>query len=196
MSTVKEISIPQLKIQFLELELIGDTPLITHKWAEKGLKMIQDKQGGKAKAGREFRNPEEEFKAAMYIDSKLGYCFPANAFKCAAVRAGTDLNLKMTDLKRAFFVEGERVKIVSENPIMRTDTVRIGMGTTDLRYRPQFNNWRAKLVIKYNANVISDEQIINLFNVAGFGVGIGEQRPTAAGGFNYGTFHIKNNKDK
>ena len=43
---------------------------------------------------------------------------------------------------------------------------------------------------------LSNEQIINLFNVAGFGVGIGEQRPTAVGGFNYGTFHIKNNKDK
>jgi hypothetical protein len=196
MSKVKEITIPQLKIQFLELELIGDTPLIMHKWSEKAKKQIEDKQQKKAKAGRDIRDPEQEFKEAMYLDSKLGYCFPANAFKCASVRAGTDLEMKMSDLKRAFFVEGEFVKIDSDKPFMRTDPVRIGMGSTDFRYRPQFNNWKTKLTIKYNSNVISDEQIINLFNVAGFGVGIGEMRPTAAGGFNYGCFHVKNSKDK
>jgi hypothetical protein len=42
--------------------------------------------------------------------------------------------------------------------------------------------------VRFNANVLSAAQIVNLFNTAGFGVGIGEWRPEKDGQF--GMFHV------
>ena len=44
-------------------------------------------------------------------------------------------------------------------------------------------------VVLNNVNVLSVEQIINLFNVAGFGIGVGEWRPEKDG--SYGLFHVE-----
>lgn len=66
--------------------------------------------------------------------------------------------------------------------------VRVGMGTADIRYRPEFVDWRIPVTLKINASVISPEQVANLLNIAGFGVGIGEWRPEKNG--QYGRFHV------
>ena len=49
--------------------------------------------------------------------------------------------------------------------------------TTSLAYRPMFQNWSMPIDVVYNANIISQEQVVNLFQVAGFAVGIGSWRP-------------------
>ena len=119
------------------------------------------------------------------------YGFPTIAFKQAAVSAGGRFSdgLKMTELRGSFFVEGELVKIEGA-PRMREHPVRIGMGTADIRYRPEFVNWRVNLKIKYNSDKISLDQLVNIFNLAGFGVGVGEWRPEKDGQF--GMFHVVN----
>jgi hypothetical protein len=43
-------------------------------------------------------------------------------------------------------------------------------------------------MVKHNANVMSAEQILNLFSTAGFAVGVGEWRPERDGQF--GRFHV------
>jgi hypothetical protein len=67
--------------------------------------------------------------------------------------------------------------------------VRVGMGTADIRFRGEFREWRTRLTVRYNARVLSDEQIVNLFNTAGFAVGIGEWRSEKDG--SYGLFHVE-----
>ena len=62
------------------------------------------------------------------------------------------------------------------------------MGTADIRYRAEFKKWKATLTIRYNAHVISTEQIINLYHVAGFSIGIGDWRPQKEG--SHGMFHV------
>jgi hypothetical protein len=84
--------------------------------------------------------------------------------------------------------DGEYVEITGI-PTMREDMVRIGMGTSDVRYRGEFNPWEATFTVKYNANVFSAEQIINLFNLGGFACGIGEWRAEKGG--SYGMYHVK-----
>lgn len=42
--------------------------------------------------------------------------------------------------------------------------------------------------MRFNRNVLSAAQIVNLFNTAGFGVGIGEWRSEKDG--HYGMFHV------
>ncbi len=186
--------------KFMTIELIGETPLIMHKMSEKSKKMIRDKQQKKAKQPRKARNPKQEFKDAMYTDGNGGYLFPARAFKAAAVEACRQTDgITMTSARQMFFVSGlkevEWVNIESDPPIMREDVVTIGQGTTDLRYRPQFNNWKASIEVRFLEDVISPEQIVNIFELAGFCSGIGEDRPNKKGHtfgmFKVGDFEVK-----
>ena len=77
---------------------------------------------------------------------------------------------------------------------MREYMVRIGMGTADIRYRGEFKKWSTTLHIRYNSNAMSAEQIVNLFNVAGFACGVGEWRPQKDG--SYGCFHVATENEK
>lgn len=183
------IEIPSIEIGRMEVKLVGDSSLIMHKWSEKAKKQMLDKQMKIATKGREAKDPEQDFKDCIYHHPDGGYGFPSVAFKNAAVSACrfTD-GTKMTVARGAFHVEGEFVKIDNAEPIPREDMVRVGMGTADIRYRAEFQNWTAKVRISFNKRALSAEQIINLFNLAGFGVGVGEWRPEKDGQF--GRFHV------
>jgi hypothetical protein len=101
--------------------------------------------------------------------------------RIAVVTAANDAGIQKVLARRAFHVVGgELVKIEGE-PTMRTDRVTIGMGTTDIRYRAEFKEWAADVPIVFNEGVISLEQLVNLFSIAGFGVGVGEWRPERDG---------------
>ena len=80
------------------------------------------------------------------------------------------------------------IQIHGSEPRKREDMVRIGMGTADIRYRGEFWPWWVTIEVKHNANLLSAEQIVNLFNTSGFGVGVGEWRPERDGQF--GRFHV------
>jgi hypothetical protein len=75
---------------------------------------------------------------------------------------------------------------------MREDVVRIGKGSTDLRYRAELLGWEADVKVKFNADVLSAEQVVNLLKISGFSVGLGEWRPQKSG--EYGTFDVKPTK--
>lgn len=62
------------------------------------------------------------------------------------------------------------------------------MGTADIRYRGEFQEWSALLPIQYNAGVITKEQLANMLNMGGFAVGVGEWRPEKGG--SYGMYHV------
>ena len=85
-------------------------------------------------------------------------------------------------------IKGEFVTIKGPPPSMREDVARVGMGTADLRHRGEFDPWSATLTVKFNANVLSAAQVVNLFQTAGFAVGIGDWRPERDG--IYGRFHV------
>src|SRR5581483_11399588 len=189
--TTKDTEIVQLKglaVDRLSLELVGTSSLIVHKWSEKAKKQMLDKQMKKASQGKAAKDPEEDFRESLYIREDGSYGFPAVGFKAAAVRAGTYCDMKMVFLRGAFHVEGDLVKIEGE-PKMREDMVRVGMGTADIRYRPEFREWSTTLPITYNSRALTAEQIVHLFEVAGFAVGVGEWRPEKDGQF--GRFEVK-----
>lgn len=199
------IELPALNIGQMEVTLIGDSPLIVHAWSAKAKKEMLDKQMGKAKGAKEKKDPTADFEASMYRLADGGYGFPSVAFKNAAVTAGTSVSgLTKIQARQAFHILGEDadiagafegsksrvnlVRIDGGDPAMREDMVRVGMGTADLRYRPEFSEWRATILVRYNKNVLTEAQILNLLNVAGFAVGVGEWRPEKDG--QYGMFHV------
>lgn len=195
-TVLKEIVIPQLEIKKITFRIVGTASLIVHAWSDKAKEMIRKKQAKEASRGRPIRDPKQDFLDSLYcIDrEKPVYGFPAIAFKDAAVSAAIAVDAKKTHMRAAFHVRGvetpqsELVPLEYEQLIMREDMVRVGMGTADLRYRGEFRKWHCDLPIRYNARAISLEQLVALFNAAGFGVGLGEWRPEKNG--MSGTFEV------
>lgn len=188
-ATETVISLPALNIQFLKLRLRGDSPLICHAWSEKAKKQMLDKQMKVAQQAKEAKDPEQDYRDSLYPLKEGGFGFPAVAFKAAAVDACSSIQgVTKVEARGAFHIVGDMVKIDGE-PSPREDMVKIAMGTADIRYRGEFREWGAEITLRYNANVLTREQIANLFNTAGFAVGVGEWRPQRDGSF--GMFHVE-----
>lgn len=202
------ITIPALDIRTATVKIVGDSPLIMHKWSEKAKKEILDKQMKKAKSkGHDAKDPFADFISSMYwldgepenktpegfaaaLEDGARFGFPSTAVKAAAVaaayRAGITKN--MVSMNGAFHVIGEFVEINGE-PVMREDMVKVGMGVADIRYRGEFSEWWSSFTVRYNAAVLSLEQLINMINMGGFACGIGEWRAEKGGTF--GAFHVE-----
>ena len=180
-----------LDIREFTIIIVGDSPLICHAWSEKAKKSIRDKQQKKAATKKETRDPEAEFKSSLYpMPDGHGFGFPAVAFKSAAVDACSHVDgITKVVARGAFHINEALLKIEGDEPTMREDMVRLAMGVADLRFRGEFKQWKVTIPLRYNASVISTEQIVNLFNTGGFAVGIGEMRPARNGSF--GMFHVE-----
>jgi hypothetical protein len=206
MKSTAVVTIPAPNLRNLRVLVVGDSKLICHRFGEKARKQMEDKQQRKARVARAERNPEEEYHASLYsLEGKRGgpYGFPAAAFKHASLFACSHVEgVTKVQVKGAFHVLGDLVALIEPltgkpaQPRTQTDPVRIGMGTSSLAYRGVFDTWGAWLSIRYNANVMTAEQIVNLLNTAGFCSGIGEWRPSSPkrpGG--HGMFHVKEAKE-
>ena len=202
------ITIPALDIRTATVKIVGDSPLIMHKWSEKAKKEILDKQMKKAKSkGHDAKDPFSDFISSMYwldgepenktpdgfaaaLEDGVRFGFPSTAVKAAAVaaayRAGITKN--MVSMNGAFHILGEFLEIHGE-PVMREDMVRVGMGVADIRYRGEFPEWWSSFTVRYNAAALSLEQLINMINMGGFACGIGEWRAEKGGV--YGSFHVE-----
>lgn len=189
--TVEEaIRIPKINVQTAKLQLLGDSPLIMNRFSDESKTKMRDAQGKKAVGARPAKDPQKCYEGSIYHHPDGGYAMPAIAFKKAAISACRHTQgIPMTLARGMFHVSGEWVKIEGI-PMMREDVVKNATGVADLRYRAEFKTWSCELMIRYNADSVSLEQIVNLFSLAGFHVGIGDGRPEKSG-MNYGLFHIE-----
>lgn len=204
------VTIPKIETENLQVRIIGDSPFIMHKWAEKAKKEMLDKQTKQASKGKEAKDPEMDFYHSLYWlndgindsttkeeyaellkSGKARFGFPSVALKACAIDAGYQQGIipKKTTAKGAFHIDDEFIEIEG-TPDIREDMVKVGAQTktADIRYRGEFKKWSAIVNIKYNKNAISAPQICNLINIGGFANGIGEWRPQRNG--NYGRFHV------
>lgn len=200
LAPAKPTKLLDLDLSTVVVNLQGITPFICHNWDWKNIKKMADKQAGVASKGREKRDPIADYEGAFYRlpDGRPG--MKLIAFKNAAVTAVTSLGKEFTKVgaRQAFFIlrdeiGGELTPIHYPEdvpPVMRTDTVTVGQGGTDLRYRPEFSTWGVSLKIQFNTRVISQDQLINLINLGGFSVGVGEWRPEKNG--DSGRFQVVN----
>jgi len=206
------IEIKPLDIKEVPIKIVGDTPLIVHAWSEKAKRQMLEAQMKTTKTkAKDIRDPYSDFINSMYwltekpestpeafeeaIKNGAKFGFPVGAIKMAGNSAAYRLGWvkNQMGLRGSYFLKtefGEYAQIISEKPIMREDMVRIGIGSADLRYRAEFNNWSMNLILEYNASGEHTlEQIINVLNAGGYVCGLGEWRPEKDG--NYGRFHIE-----
>ncbi len=192
------INLPRMSREKINITLIGETPLIVHRFAEKSKREMLEKQTKSAQKGKAAKNPEADFEASIYRMADGSHGFPAVAFKAAAVTACTSLaGITKVAARQAFHVSGQQsirqgafsaaitteelVQVHCPAPTMREDMVRVGMGTSDIRYRAQYWPWAVDLIVEFNPLAMSAEQVLNLFNTAGFACGVGEWRPERDG---------------
>jgi len=195
----KVIQIQEVSISIIHLTIEGDTPLICHKFSNTARKAILDKQMGK-KQQRAPKDPEQDYRESIYIAKDGWYGFPAEGIKqaCVGVCRFVD-SLPMTQARGAFFIigrgldrdSGQQLVTLLGEPEMHEAMVRLsGPGSVaDVRFRAQFYPWSVSFDIRYNPNIITDEAIVNLVQLAGFHQGIGDWRPEKNGTF--GMFHVK-----
>lgn len=132
--------------------------------------------------------------------------FPACAVKAAAISAAYRIGAmknKVTGngLFHVFGIDDPEfieIKTFDESKPkfeMAQDEVKIGMGTSDLRYRPKFYNWYADLRIEYNSGsgMIDLDSILNMIELGGDMCGLGEWRIEKGG--SCGKFHVNKNFD-
>jgi hypothetical protein len=182
-----EVAPERIEVKRIRLRIIGDSPLITHAWSAKAKQMMLDKQMKRGKQAKEAKDPEQDYQESIYHLPDGGCGFPAIGIKACAIRGAKSLGMVMSDMRAAFHIEGDLLRIEGE-PRPREDMVRVGMGTADIRYRAEFPDWAILLTIAYNARTISVEQIVAMLDAGGFGTGIGEWRPEKDGQF--GRFHV------
>ncbi len=196
------VRLRRLQDAVFTLEVAGRTPLIPHRWSEKSLGMMREKQfGSGVRARKEPKNPEEEAHNSCYwlADGRPG--MPATAFKAAMVYACRFFEgVSMTEARTLLYVEGEgpdQLVPITGEPVMREDTPRNSGGTADLRYRMAIFPWSATLRVRFLPSRIDADSVAALLDAAGR-VGVGDWRPGSPKSNTgvYGTFRLAGGEDE
>lgn len=196
-----DIEISRIGTEHLLVPIRGTSPLIMHNFgAKQRQKMLDGMQG--RKAPKEKRVPQDDYEAAFHRLKDGSGGFPAGGFKKATIGAARFYGngVKMTDLRQMIFFKGEfsdsdpqQLVRITGSPRMREDIVRISMGKTDLRYRPEYPEWSAVLEVIYVTSSLTRDSLLSLIDAGGMGVGVGEWRPERGGEF--GTYMIDSSRE-
>lgn len=197
-----QIAAPNLKVA--EFKLTGTAPYVQLRFSEKAMNAMAAKMkaGSQAKGKkiRESRDFDDDFIQAQHISTEGWIGIPAGSIRAAMVSACRLVNFKMTLAKLSIFVEADGYDKVDAvplikiegNPVKHTMAVRNATGVADLRCRPMWKVWGAKLRIRYDQDQFSLVDITNLLMRVGMQVGLGEGRPDSreSCGLGWGTFDI------
>ncbi len=197
-AATKRVEVTQIQRRAMQLEVEGLAPgLLTSHIPEDVLTGIGRP---KPKGGKLTQLPAEEatVRALYCLDPARDgaqFGFPAIAFERAMVNASFRFaGQKSTEVRGTFQVipgpdgylpirdrEWIMAKHAGRNKNARDALIQIA--------RPLFvTGWRMTLPIEFNPDLISDESLINLLNLAGFHIGIGAFRPEKGGP--YGRFEV------
>lgn len=181
-ATPDTITIPQMKRDQILVRIKGLTPLLTNRFSEKAIEDIERTQSHGPKGAKEPRDPQADFAAACHVIAPGLYGFPSAGIKKALVAAGFRFaDEKGTVLRGIINIPQNIIPIEAPEPTMRTDPVRLANGKFTIAYRPEFFPWEMNVPVDFNSAMIGGAQILNLFQIAGFSVGIGSWRPECNG---------------
>ena len=202
-----EIKAPNMKV--CRVKIRGTTNYVSNNFgaeAAEEMKITQeqgsvDKVPGKAKGKRAPKDFSKGYRDSLHESADDWYGIPVIAFRAAMVRAAQLCGIEMTRAKMCVFVEADGfeedgkglVKITKGKPEQFVVHVRNSGGKVDLRSRGRFApGWEATVSIKFDADFMSQESVVNLLQRAGSQVGIGAGRPfsTMSVGQGWGEFQI------
>ena len=185
---MESLLVPRPNFEVMEIEVgnIAGSPLLVHAFSQKTITDLKEQDGNRGKRALPARDPMKEARDALYLipgEGDESYGLPAAGFKKAMQTVAKDLPGKRITgamVMRQIYVFADvagLVRMRTKNGWhMREDIVRLRNGSPQIRYRPEFDDWRCTLRIRYDADIFDPQSILNLLSRAGFTVGWGERR--------------------
>lgn len=200
-----QVAITPPNFQHLAISLQGTTPLVINRFSAKAMDTIRRTQEAgstaRSRKTRESKDFEALFEGAKHVSDDGWEGIHAAAFRNGAISACRACGFKMTHAKLAFMVMQDGFDRVDGAPLVRLTSgtaeqwvapVRNKTGVVDLRCRPMYRKWTATLRIRFDAGMLTADDVVNLIARVGLQVGIGEGRPDSkeSAGLGYGLFEI------
>ena len=173
--------------------------------------MRETQEAGSTQKGKKHREPknfEQCYEEAKHVSEDGWLGIAASSFRNGAISACRTVGYAMTLAKLAIFVEADGydkgdgtplVRLIKGEPQMWIAPTRNATGVMDLRARPMWREgWQIRLRIRYDADMLTESDVVNLINRVGIQVGIGEGRPDSkkSAGIGLGLFKIVNPTEK
>lgn len=174
----------------MAITINGTSPLLVNQFHFKSIQEIEDKYRNKVRTGGKKVpiSAEQEYENSLYKmpGKKEAYGVPAAGLRLMAVSACRYTDFPMTRALGSFHVieDDAGLCVINGKPQLDERMVRVGnFGNKKpcLRRRGIFKNWSIKFKVQYRPDIISAEQLLNLYENAGFSVGLCEHRPEKKG---------------
>jgi hypothetical protein len=205
------ITAPNFKT--VEIVIRGTAPYVQLAFGKKAREMMREKQAAGSTAGkgkkREAKDFDANFKEAQHR-APGGWCgIPASALRNALVDSCVVVGFHKTKAKKAVFIEADGFDAVEGTPLIRLyapgtgkkladakpkhieHPVRNASGVADIRVRAMFEEWQAKVRVRFDADMFTPADIANLMLRAGMQVGIGEGRADSPNSCGMGWGHFE-----
>lgn len=206
MAKTEIIEIKEVKPQNITVHIEGDTDLVLNKMNDVTTRQLVDVRKDKAKK-IETPNEWEAIITSMHwrdgkpkdFSEKGLYDALTNNAPCltafglkksfgeAVVRLGIDNYSTKFDASVNILAPGGLVPIKFAEHFIDEKLMSPKKGAPVLTHLNRFCGWSASIEISYIDSVYSTEQLINIINLAGFGIGIGSGRRSCG----YGRYHVK-----
>lgn len=202
----KLLSITPPRMGVIKFLIEGTAPLMIAKFSAKAINAIKETQeagsAAKTKKKREARDFSADAHNARHISRDGWDGVAAAAFRNASIDACRAAGFVMTRAKLCIFCEADGldaetneplVKIIADGPHEETImAVRNASGVMDLRSRPLWHNWQMEPRLRFDMDILTAQDVVNLIARVGLQVGIGEGRPYGrdGAGIGYGLFRI------
>lgn len=200
------VTITPPRMQIVKVRIRGTAPYMQLRFPEKARNtMIETHKAGsqaKSKKKRDARDFEADYKQAFHRLPNGDAGIPCASIRSSMISACRTAGFVMEQAKQAVWclhdgldvVDGAALVKIHGKPRQTIMPVRNSGGKTDLRVRPQWDEWHADLRLRVNLDVMSVSDAINLLARAGMLVGIGEGRigGTKQGyGMGLGSFEVE-----
>ena len=188
-----EIIVPKLNLGMLKVKIIGKTPLLMDKFPESVREQILDKQVGRTKGKKQMRDMDWEFENAFHKLPNGDMGFPAQGFKSAMIESTSfvgsrDFSKKL--LKGIQIMNGEGNDLIKIG-YKKLSKLKHYPKAGNTKVSPMLEDWECELIIQYDQNNLSPEDLVSLLNYSGFYYGIGIWSPKAKCGGKYGMYEVK-----
>ena len=197
------IELKPLGVKFMEITIAGDGDLVLNKMNDVVARELTDARKDKAKDlskqnvweqiitsmhwknGKPCDFSEEGLVRALKENAPCltGFAFK-KSFGDAVVR--NEIDKYKTKFDAGVNVVGDLNAVTFAEHYVDEKLMQPKKGKPILAYLNRFTGWKCTFTVSYMENVYSAEQIINIINLAGFGLGIGSGRSSG-----YGRYHVE-----
>lgn len=201
---VEAIELKQEKPKVWTVTIEGDGDLVLNKMNDRNTRDLTRERKNKGK-DTSVSNPWEDIITAIhwyngkptdFSEEGLRDALKNNApcitafglkksFRDAVNRFGVDKNGTRFDASVNIVAKGGLVPVQFVEHYIDEKLMSPRMGKPVLARLNRFSGWRAQFTIMSMESVFSMEQIVNIINLAGFGIGIGSGRSSG-----YGRYHV------